>query len=95
MQVNNVVGYSQSQPPKEPSFKGYAVSKSGRYLAWVEPALKYSSSKINLEDLKTGITYEVTSDEGTYVLPIAFIGEDFVYGVANVAEVKTTESFGS
>ena len=66
----------------------YAVSKSGRYLAWVSPEQKYSSAKIQLEDLKTGITHEVTSEEGTYVLPIAFIGEDFVYGVANAVDVK-------
>ena len=66
----------------------YAVSKSGRYLAWVSPEHKYSSAKIQLEDLKTGMTHEVTSEEGTYVLPIAFIGEDFVYGVANAVDVK-------
>ena len=67
----------------------YAVSKSGRYLAWVEPNAVYASSKLYLEDLKTGITHEVVSNAGTYVLPIAFIGEDFVYGVANASDVKT------
>lgn len=66
----------------------YAVSKSGRYLAWVAPDKLYASESIELEDLKTGISYKVSSEEGTYVLPIAFIGEDFVYGVANVADVK-------
>ena len=67
----------------------YAVSKSGRYLAWISPENKYSSTSLQLEDLKTGLTYEVKSEEGTYVIPIAFIGEDFVYGVANAADVKT------
>jgi len=67
----------------------YAVSKSGRYLAWVKPEELYSSEKIYLEDLKTGISYEVTSEKNAYVKPIAFIGEDFVYGVANAADVKT------
>lgn len=66
----------------------YAVSKSGRYLAWIESEKTYSSEKIYLEDLKTGISYEVASDAGTYVCPIAFIGEDFVYGVVNAADVK-------
>ena len=66
----------------------YAVSKSGRYLAWVDPTAIYTSAIVHLEDLKTGISYEIASDEGTYVLPIAFIGEDFVYGVANAADVK-------
>ena len=72
----------------------YAVSKSGRYFAWVEPEQKYSSTKIYLEDLKTGITYEVIGEEGSFVLPIAFIGDDFVYGVASAADVKT-DAFGS
>lgn len=67
----------------------YTVSKSGRYLAWVEPDAIYSSTTIHLEDLKIGSSYEVTSEEGTYVVPIAFIEEDFVYGVANIADVKT------
>ena len=67
----------------------YTVSQSGRYLAWVEPEAIYSSTKIYLEDLKSGNTYEVSSEEGTYVVPIAFIEEDFVYGIANIADVRT------
>lgn len=66
----------------------YAVSKNGRYIAWVDSEEKYFSEKIYLEDLKTGISYEVTSEDGAYVYPIAFIGEDFVYGVANPTDVK-------
>ena len=69
----------------------YAISESGRYLAWVEPEKTYSSTSIYLEDLKTGITHEVVAEAGDYVLPIAFVGEDFVYGVANAEDVKTNE----
>lgn len=71
----------------------YAVSKSGRYLAWVEPEQLYSGLSIHLDDLKTGRTYDIAATEGCYVYPIAFIGEDFVYGVANAADVKT-DTFG-
>lgn len=71
----------------------YAVSKSGRYLAWVEPEHIYESTSLRLEDLKTGRTYEISAEEGQYILPIAFIGEDFVYGAANATEVKTN-AFG-
>lgn len=66
----------------------YAVSKSGRYFAWIDPENRYTNSKIQLEDFKTGMTYQITAEEGTYLLPIAFIGEDFVYGVANISDVK-------
>ena len=71
----------------------YAVSKSGRYLAWVEPEHMYASTSLSLEDLKTGSTHIISVDEGFYVLPIAFVGEDFVYGVADATEVKTN-AFG-
>lgn len=67
----------------------YAVSKSGRYFAWIDPEYKYESGSLKLEDLKTGITHEITAEEGNYILPIAFIGEDFVYGVAKATDVRT------
>ena len=66
----------------------YAVSKSGRYLAWISQENINSSTSITLEDLKMGITHEITSGTNTYLKPITFIGEDFVYGVANILEVK-------
>lgn len=66
----------------------YSVSKSGRYLAWVDSKKLYSSKTIQLEDLKTGITYEVRSDKENYVIPIDFVGEDFVYGVFSASNVK-------
>lgn len=66
----------------------FAVSESGRYFAWVEPSEKNSSDNIVLEDLKTGITYHITSGTNTYLKPITFIGEDFVYGIAKKNDVK-------
>lgn len=66
---------------------GYAVSESGRYLAWISSEHLNSSETIKLEDLKMGITYEISSGTDTYVKPITFIGEDFVYGVANSSDV--------
>lgn len=66
----------------------FAVSESGRYLAWISPEKLYSSENITLEDLKTGISYEITSGTDTYLRPITFIGEDFVYGIANAIDVK-------
>lgn len=66
----------------------YAVSESGRYLAWIHSENLNSSESVTLEDLKMGITYEITSGTNTYLKPITFIGEDFVYGVANKSDVK-------
>ena len=66
----------------------YAVSESGRYLAWIPQSGLTSSESITLEDLKMGITYQITSGTNTYVKPITFIGEDFVYGAAEKNDVK-------
>lgn len=66
----------------------YAVSESGRYLAWISQEKLNSSESITLQDLKMGIKTEITSGTNTYLKPITFIGEDFVYGVANRSDVK-------
>lgn len=68
--------------------EGYAISDSNRYVAWVDADKLNSSSKIYLLDLKTGIKHEITSGTDTYLKPIAFIEEDFVYGIADMADVK-------
>lgn len=67
----------------------YTASPSGRYLAWVLPEEMNQSTSIYLEDLKTGVSHEITAEKGTYVKPIAFIGEDFVYGVAQKKDCYT------
>ncbi len=66
----------------------YVASKSGRYLAWINPKELYSSTKIQIEDLKTGMSHEVVAENKCFLQPVAFIGEDFVYGVANSVDVK-------
>lgn len=68
--------------------EGYAISESDRYVAWVDADKLHNSSVIHLMDLKTGAITDLTSGTDTYLQPIAFIGEDFVYGIANIADVK-------
>ena len=68
--------------------EGYAISESDRYVAWIEPEQLYSSPIIHFMDLKTGQVTELSSGTETYLKPIAFIGEDFVYGIANITDVK-------
>lgn len=68
-----------------------AVSESGRYFAWIDAQKQYESDTIFLEDLKTGITHQIKADAGTYLRPITFIGDDFVYGTAAVGDIKTDE----
>lgn len=61
----------------------YAISSSGRYLAWVESKAHYDSSSIQLMDLADGSIYEVKEKASDYLLPLQFIDNDFIYGVAD------------
>ena len=79
---------------KNMSEDSYAASASSRYFAWVAQESVYSSNIIYLEDLQTGITYEIKAEKGTYLRPAAFVGEDFVYGIANAQDV-ITDSLGN
>lgn len=68
--------------------EGYAISESDRYIAWVEADQIHNSPVIQFMDLMTGKVTELTSGTDTYLKPIAFIGEDFVYGIAKIEDVK-------
>ncbi len=66
----------------------YAVSKSGRYFSWLENGEEDTTSVLKLMDLKDGSIHEVTDEDGTYLRPLGFIEEDFVYGVAKQKDIK-------
>ena len=65
----------------------YCASESNRYFAWVDSANQYSSNTIKVMDLKSGKTFEVKKGDDQYLRPLGFIGEDFIYGQANAADV--------
>lgn len=65
----------------------YCASESNRYFAWVDSANQYSSNTIKVMDLKSGKTFEVKKSDDQYLRPLGFIGEDFIYGQANAADV--------
>lgn len=65
----------------------YCASESNRYFAWVDSANQYSSNTIKVMDLKSGKTFEVKRGDDQYLRPLGFIGEDFIYGQANAADV--------
>ena len=56
----------------------YAVSNSGRYIAWIESPLIAES--IHILDLETGSSYDISSQSGQLLRPLAFIDDDLVYG---------------
>lgn len=63
----------------------FAVSDSNRFLAWIEEDNK--SSVIHFMDFKDGSTTEIKESDDSYLKPLGFMDEDFIYGVANSVDV--------
>lgn len=69
----------------------YLISREGDMIAWQHGEDRYSSTCITTMDMKTGIRYTYTADEGEYLRPLGFSSNDFIYGVC--AETDVTEDF--
>jgi hypothetical protein len=67
----------------------YAISSSGRYLAWVESDSQYTSSEIRLMDLTNGSVYEITESKESYLRPLYFIDNDLIYGLVKKEDLST------
>lgn len=72
----------------------YAISSSGRYLAYVESKNKYNSDVIKLMDLTDGSVFEITEGQAYCLQPLQFIDNDFVYGIAQRSEI-TSDAAGN
>jgi hypothetical protein len=66
----------------------YAISASGRYLAWVESDSQYTSSEIHLMDMTDGSVYEITESRDSYLRPLYFIDNDLIYGLVKKEDLS-------
>lgn len=69
------------------------VSKSGKMIVWQESQNLYSCEELLLMDLSTGRKIQLGTQGGDYILPLGFIEEDLVYGLAKKSEI-TRDSAG-
>ena len=67
----------------------FAVSDSQQSVAWMEEMEEYGSSHITVMNLETGQTMEISASGGEKVKALAFINEDFVYGLARDTDIVT------
>ena len=65
----------------------YAGSESGRYFCWLKEGQEYDSSTLCVLDVQTGETREITCGSNERIRPVAFMGEDLVYGVAYTQDI--------
>lgn len=62
----------------------YAVSQSGRYIAYADGE---KEGVLHLEDLETGDIQEVEAGSGEEIRALGFIGEDFIYGLSRKSDM--------
>ncbi len=67
----------------------YRVSESGQMLLWQTEGDVYSSAKLRLLNLSTGLSEDIKAGYGEYIMPLGFMDEDMVYGLAKTRDVVT------
>jgi hypothetical protein len=65
------------------------VSDSDKMLVWQNSADAYDCTKLILMNLNTQSTQEISDSSGNRLLPLGFINEDLIYGVAHSEDIKT------
>lgn len=65
----------------------YAISDSGRYIAWQDSDSRYNAETIKVMDLEGEGIRQIKAKEGEYLMPVGFVQSDFVYGAARQSDV--------
>ncbi|MDE7476389.1 MAG: hypothetical protein K2M91_00315, partial [Lachnospiraceae bacterium] len=66
----------------------FQVSNTNKMLVWQNSADSYDCTKLILMDLNTGETQEIQTSGSGRTLPLGFIGEDLIYGVAQYEDIQ-------
>lgn len=68
------------------------VSDDHGIVVWQEGTDSYRCTQLNLRDLNTGTQTTISADSGDYIMPLGFMGEDIIYGVAHAEDVEQEHS---
>lgn len=68
---------------------GYVISKDNHVIAWQNGEDSASSTQITIQNLTSGLKNTVEVDEDERVVPIGFMDEDFIYGVAKAEDIMS------
>ncbi len=68
----------------------YAVSDSGRYMAWMENAV--TSESIHILDLETNNSFDINAASGQLLKPLGFMDDDLIYGIVNKNDISLDEA---
>lgn len=73
------------------SMDSCSVSESNRMIAW-QSGERYASESLILMNLSTGERTEIAAGSRNYILPLGFMGEDIVYGIARQGDVAQDDT---
>ncbi|MCR5595257.1 MAG: hypothetical protein K6G12_05370 [Lachnospiraceae bacterium] len=65
----------------------YRVSGSGQMLLWQTDGEVYTSTRLRLMNLATGLSEDIKAGYGEYIMPLGFMNEDMVYGLAKARDI--------
>lgn len=66
----------------------YVISDNSQMLAWQEEKQAYNSTSIHILDLETRSRYTVSCGEGERIVPLGFMDQDFIYGIARLDDIS-------
>lgn len=66
----------------------FQVSESNKMLVWQNSADAYDCTRLIRMNLNTGVTGEIKAQGNSRLLPLGFINEDLIYGVASYDDIK-------
>lgn len=70
----------------------YAVSDSNQYVAYITEGDNMSGTRIKVSNLENGTDFMIDAPEGSYIRPLGFMGEDFIYGEAAASDIYTDQA---
>lgn len=68
------------------------VSEDMRMVVWQNGEGLYSSDKLILMDLSNRRQVEIAAGSEEYIMPLGFMGEDLIYGLAGKTDVRTDQT---
>lgn len=70
----------------------YAASASNRYIAYIKDGKQDAGTAVEVLNLEDGSKFTVEAAEGRYIRPLGFMGNDFIYGEAEISKVYTDQA---
>jgi len=66
----------------------YALAEAGNSFAWVPNIGGQQNNTVNVMDFDDGSIYTVSASAGETIIPLGFMGEDFIYGTAMMTDIR-------